>query len=107
MLEEIDKNAILPADLKLNRGVLITISLSTLDDDIAKIFEPNAPRPKDRLEVLQAVKDEGFRAGIAYIPVLPFISDCQLEDMIKTAKDFEADYVFVGALSLYAKDIYY
>ena len=52
LLKEIDENAILPKDLKLKRGVLITFSLSTVDEKIAKIFEPNAPKPNERLENL-------------------------------------------------------
>ena len=112
MLKEIDENAILPKDLeKLKHGTLITFSFSTLDEKIAKIFEPNAPKPKERLETLQKIKEVGFYAGIAYIPVLPFISDSdeQLEKMIKVAKEFQADYVFVGALTLYGvgKELYY
>jgi DNA repair photolyase len=112
LLKEIDKNAILPPDLsKLKHGTLITFSLSTLEEKIAKIFEPNAPKPRERLEVLQKVKDAGFYAGIAYIPVLPFLSDSdeQLEEMIRTAKEFNADYVFVGSLTLHGigKDLYY
>ena len=112
LLKEIDKNAILPKDLsKLGHGVLITFSLSVLDEKIAKIFEPNAPKPRERLETLQKVKEEGFYAGVALIPVLPFISDSpeQIEEMIKTAKEYRADYVFVGALTLYGigKELYY
>ncbi|RLG62859.1 radical SAM protein [archaeon] len=112
LLKEIDENAILPKDLeKLKHGTLITFSFSTLDEKIAKIFEPNAPKPKERLETLQKIKEVGFYAGIAYIPVLPFISDSdeQLEKMIKVAKEFQADYVFVGALTLYGvgKELYY
>jgi len=108
LLKRIDENAILPEDLcKLNHGVLITFSLSTIDEKIAKIFETNAPKPKERLETLYKVKEAGFYAGIAYIPVLPFISD-ELEKMIKAAKDFNADYVFGGTLTLYGigKEIY-
>jgi len=112
LLKEIDKNAILPQDLSNSKhGVLITFSLSTLDDETARIFESNAPKPKERLETLQKVKEEGFYAGVAYIPVLPFISDSdeQLEEMIKIAKEIQADYVFVGALTLYGigKELYY
>jgi len=112
LLKEIDENAILPRDLsELKHCVLITFSLSTLDEKIAKIFEPNAPKPKERLETLWRVKEAGFYAGIAYIPVLPFISDSdkQLEEMIKTAKEFQVDYVFVGTLTLYGvgKKLYY
>jgi len=113
LLSEIDKNAILPKDLqgKLKHGALITVSLSTLEGNIAKIFEPNAPKPKERLDVIQKAKEEGLYTGIAYIPVLPFISDSneQLDEMIKTAKEYGADYVFVGALTLYGigKKLYY
>ncbi|OYT30601.1 MAG: radical SAM protein [Thermofilum sp. ex4484_79] len=112
LLEEIDKGAILPSDLvKIGHGVFITFSLSTLDEKTAEIFEPHAPRPKERLETLQKVREEGFYAGVAYIPVLPFISDSneQLEEMVKTAKEFQADYIFVGALTLYGvgKKLYY
>ena len=113
LLTHINENAILPADLrgKLNHGALITFSFSSLDEGIAKIFEPNAPKVKERLETLSKVKEEGLPTGIAYIPVLPFISDTdeQLEEMIKTARDYEVDYVFVGALTLYGagKTLYY
>jgi len=76
LLEEIDEKAILPKDLgRLKRGTMITFSFSTLDEEIAKIFEPNAPKPKERLKALQKIKEHGLYAGIAYIPVLPFISD--------------------------------
>jgi len=113
ILEEIDKRAILPGDLRNNvgRGVLITFSLSTLDPEISRIFEPGAPDPLERLKAMRRVKDVGFKAGVAYIPVLPFISDTEeeLEKMIEAAKEFEADYVFVGALTLYGsgKELYY
>lgn len=113
LLKKIDENAFLPVDLedKINHGVFITISLSTLDEDIARIFEPNAPKPKDRLKVLEKVKDKGFHAGIAFIPVLPFISDSDeaLEEFVKTAKEYNADYIFIGALTLFGigKKLYY
>jgi len=113
ILEEIDKRAILPGDLRnsVGRGVLITFSLSTLDPEISRIFEPGAPSPLERLKAMRRVKDVGFKAGVAYIPVLPFISDTEeeLEKMIGAAKEFGADYVFVGALTLYGfgKELYY
>jgi len=103
LLKEIDKNAILPKDLqKLKHGVLITFSLSTLKEEIAKIFEPGAPSPQERLDTLKEVKKEGFYAGIAFIPVLPFISDLdeELEEMAKTVKEYKADYVFFSTLTL-------
>lgn len=117
LLKEIDRNAILPDDLgsKLKRGAIISFSLSTLDEKLAKIFEPGAPSPKERLETMQKCKEKGFLVGVDYIPVLPFLSDSeeQLDEMIKTAKDYGADFVLVGALTLFgngpadSKTLYY
>jgi DNA repair photolyase len=117
ILKEIDRNAILPEDLreKLKRGTVISFSLSTLDEKLAKIFEPGAPPPKKRLETMRKCKEEGFLAGVNFIPVLPFLSDSdeQLEEMIKTAKDFGADFTLVGGLTLFgngpsdSKTLYY
>jgi DNA repair photolyase len=117
LLKEIDKTAILPNDLKpkLKRGVIISFSISTLDDKLAKTLEPGAPTPKERLETMQKCKEEGFLVGVDYIPVLPFLSDSeeQLDEMIKTAKAQGADFVFVGVLTLFGnkpadcKTLYY
>ncbi|HEC87001.1 MAG TPA: radical SAM protein [Thermoplasmatales archaeon] len=105
LLKEIDKSAILPCDLKpkLKHGTIISFSLSTLDNKLAKVLEPGAPKPIERLETVEKCKDEGFFVGINYIPVLPFISDSkeQLNEMIKVAEEYGADFVFVGGLTLF------
>jgi len=106
-LKEIDKNAILPEDLrdKICSGVLITFSFSTLDERVRRIFEPNASKIEERLNAIKELKDLGFKVGMAFIPLLPFISDSeeQMEEMVKTAKEFNVDYVFFGDLTLYGK----
>ncbi|RZN40301.1 MAG: radical SAM protein [Methanophagales archaeon ANME-1-THS] len=117
ILKELDTRAILPEDLrqKLNRGVIISFSFSTLDERVAQIFEPGAPAPEERLETLSACKNEGFLVGANFIPVLPFISDSgeQLDAMIQTAKAHGADFVLVGGLTLFGdgpadcKTLYY
>ena len=107
LLKEIDRKAILPNDLKpkLKRGVIIYFSISTLDEKLAKILEPGAPLPKERLEIMKRCKKEGFLVGVCYIPILPFLSDSeeQLDEMIKTAKDYGAIFVLVGGLTLFGK----
>ena len=113
ILKEIDENAVLPADLrgKLNNGVLITFSFSTLDENVRKIFEPNAPKVKERLDTVKELKDLGLKVGIAFIPLLPFISDSEerIEEMVKAAKELNVNYVFFGDLTLYGKgkEIYF
>lgn len=108
ILKEIDKKAILPADLKpeLKHGVIISFSISTLDEKLAKILEPGAPKPIERLETMKRCKEEGFFTGVCFIPVLPFLSDSeeQLDKTIRTVKQHGADFIFVGSLTLFGKD---
>ncbi len=109
LLEEIDENAIMPSCLNLKRGAIISFSFSTLDEKISKIVEPGAPAPIKRLEVMKEF--EGFLKGVAFIPVLPFLSDSteNMEEMVKVAKEYGAHYALFGALTLSGegKEIYY
>jgi DNA repair photolyase len=54
---------------------------------------------------MKKCKEEGFLTGVCYAPTLPFISDTEekLDRMIKTAKEYGAEYAFVGSLTLYGK----
>jgi DNA repair photolyase len=107
LLKQIDEKAILPEELKpkLKHGTIISFSPSTLDEKLAKIFEPGAPSPNVRLETMKKCKEQGFLVGVDYIPVLPFLSDSdeQLDEMITTARDYGADFALVGALTLFGK----
>lgn len=117
LLKEIDKVAVLPEDLKgkVKHGAIVSFSFSNVDESLAKIFEPGAPPPKERLETMKACKNAGLYVGANLMPVLPFITDSEeyLEKMIPTVKDYGADYVFVGGLTLFGsgptdcKTLYY
>lgn len=107
ILKEIDKKAVLPKDLqrKLGRGVIISSSISTMDEKLAKIFELGAPTPKERLETMKKCKEQGFLVGMNFIPTLPFLSDSDehLEEMIKTADEYRMDFVLAGTLTLFGQ----
>lgn len=107
ILKEIDAAAIHSPDLKdkLHRGVVISFSFSTLDPDIAATLEPGAPLPQARLETMKKCKEAGFMVGMNCIPTLPFISDTdeKLEAFVKTARQYGADYILIGGLTLFGK----
>ena len=117
ILKEIKEVAILPDELdgKLDNGVIISFSFSTLDDKLAKIIEPGAPSPRERLKIMNKYSDAGFKTGIINMPTLPFLSDSEedIEIMVKTAKKYGAHYVLYGGLTLYGdapddcKTVYY
>lgn len=105
LLKEIDEAAILPADLqgKLNRGVILATSVSTMSEEVARTLEPGAALPVQRLEMILQLKEEGFLAGVNAIPVLPFISDTEeeLNMMVSSAANHHADFILVGGLTLF------
>lgn len=117
ILREINENAILPDDLKqkLPGGAIVSFSFSTPDEKLAKIFEPHAPTPKERLETLKLFKDEGFKTGICFMPVLPYLSDSkkEMEKMVYLAKNYGADSIITAGLTLFGdkkndcKEVYF
>jgi DNA repair photolyase len=105
LLKKIDTDAILPADLAvtLKNKAIITFSFSTIDDAIAKIFEPGATLPSIRLKTMKSVIDSGFKCGVSMMPLLPYISDTteHLDLMFQTFKDIGAHYVFPATITLF------
>ena len=81
ILNGIKEVAILPDALmdKLDDGVIISFSFSTLNKKLSKIIEPGAPSPIERLETMKKFSDAGFKTGIINMPALPFISDSENE----------------------------
>jgi DNA repair photolyase len=108
LLMQIDKAAILPEDLKTNpgRGVIISFSLSTLDEKLAKQIEPGAPPPQKRLEALRECSSSGFLCGVNAMPLLPFITDTdeEIEKIVVAAKQYGANYILIAGLTLFGND---
>lgn len=106
LLEKIDREAILPQDLKekLGRGTIITFSFSTLDNKVARLFEPGAPSPDLRLNTLKKTQNAGFLSGVSLMPLLPFISDTTAQlDLLFTSFQHCADYVLPATLTLFGQ----
>lgn len=105
LLKKIDEKAIIPDSLKnkIDHGVIVSHSFSTVDPDLASIFEPSASTVEERLETMQKFKNEGFMVGANLMPVLPFLSDSEeeLEKMMVAVKNHGAEFVLVGGLTLF------
>ena len=108
LLRQIDANSILPEDLKQNpgRGVIISFSFSTLDENLAKQIEPGAPSPQNRMETLKLFSDNGFLCGVNAMPLLPYISDTEeeIEKIVAAAKQYGANYILIAGLTLFGND---
>ncbi len=105
LFKKIDEKAVLPKRLqgKLDYGMIVSFSFSTVDPKLASIFEPGASTVEERLETMQKFSEEGFLVGANLMPVLPFLSDTEvhLDEMIGKMKEYGAEFVLVGGLTLF------
>lgn len=74
--------------------VHVFLSASTLDHSLAGKLEPRAAAPRRRLEVLQILKGSGISVGLLCSPVIPGLTDFDIERVIQ--KGHEAGATVVG-----------
>jgi DNA repair photolyase len=84
---------------KIN-NCIVTISLTSMNKSIANIFEKDVPSPKVRLQTIRKLSKSGITAGIAQIPILPYITEIEIEDIIKSAKKHGAYHFLYKYLEL-------
>lgn len=54
---------------------VVQMTLTTYDDELTKIIEPNVSTTKERFEVLKIMRDNNIPTVIWLCPILPFIND--------------------------------
>jgi DNA repair photolyase len=87
--------------LKKGRDFEVGLSITTADDSIRKLFEPNAPPIKDRVRAL----DELHRAGIrTYVMIAPMLPKAESLAEILTGK---VDYVMFDRMNYHYADWVY
>jgi DNA repair photolyase len=63
----------------------VTFTITTADDALGRVLEPGAPLVSRRLAALRRLADAGILAGVAMMPVLPFLEDTQ-ENVLAIAR---------------------
>lgn len=87
-------------DLLKQLDCMATLSISSLNSHVIHIFEPNVPSPKKRLKTVQTLRNNKIRAGIALIPMLPYIVEYELESILKALHNVDAQYLLYKHLEL-------
>ena len=62
-------------EINSKNNVIIKFTITTPDDKLSKIIEPNVCISSKRLEAIKILNDNGIFTGIMMNPVLPFITD--------------------------------
>ena len=74
--------------------VSVALSITSLTPQIARTLEPRAPAPRKRLAAVRALSEAGVPAWVAIAPVVPGITDHELEHLVEAAADAGAKGVF-------------
>jgi DNA repair photolyase len=56
---------------------VVQMTLTTYDEDLCRIVEPNVSTTKERFKVLKVLRDHGIPTVVWLGPILPFISDTE------------------------------
>jgi len=62
-------------DINSKTKCVIQMTLTTYDEKLCKVIEPNVSTTRERFEVLKTLRDEGIPTVVWLIPILPFIND--------------------------------
>jgi DNA repair photolyase len=60
-----------------NTKCVVQMTLTTFDDELCKIIEPNVCTTKRRIEVLEEMHKRGIPTVVWLTPILPFINDTE------------------------------
>jgi DNA repair photolyase len=85
-------------DLARDRLVSVMVSITSLDSDIKRTLEPRTASPQARLKVIEQLSSAGVPVGVLVAPVIPALTDNEMEhilDAAKTAGASSAGYVLL------------
>jgi len=80
--------------------VHVSISLSTLDARLARLLEPRAASPAARLALIRQLSAAGIPVAVLAAPVIPALTDRELEDILAAAREAGARAAWYTMLRL-------
>jgi DNA repair photolyase len=100
----VTKSALVVRDIDLlqkmaSRGLVkVALSITTLDSRVARAMEPRAATPNRRLAAIRQLTDAGIPSQVMVAPVIPGLTDHEIESILAAAKDagaLDAGYVLL------------
>jgi len=88
----VTKSSLVERDLDLlvpmaeKRLVRVYVSVTTLDRTLARQLEPRATQPARRLETIRVLADAGVPVGVMTAPVIPVLTDPEMEAILEAAR---------------------
>ena len=105
----VTKSTLIERDIDLLQQIharstlVVHITITTPDADLARKLEPRAPRPDLRLRTVKRLREAGLRVGILNSPLLPGITDDPTDIDRMAALAAQHDATFFAAMPLFLK----
>lgn len=93
----VTKGALIERDLDIlapmarKNLVRVGVSLTTLDARLSRKMEPRAPSPLRRLQMIRRLTEVGVPVRVMTSPVVPGLTDHELENLLEAGRDAGAD----------------
>ena len=66
-------------------AALVMVSVTTLDDAVARVMEPRAARPARRLDAIRQIASAGIPVGVMVAPIVPGLTDHEVPAILEAA----------------------
>jgi len=73
------------AELAQLNAACVFLSVTTLDEDLARTMEPLTASPSLRLQVIRELTDAGIPVGVLMGPIVPGLTDHEIDGILKHA----------------------
>ena len=83
----------------------VGMSLPTLRNDLAKVYEPKAPAPSQRLATLRAAKEAGLHVYVAMAPTYPECDEADLRATLTAVADLDPITIFHEPINIRAENV--
>ena len=83
----IERDIDLLAEMAQRRQAAAAVTITTLDPNLSRILEPRAAAPERRLRTIRTLAEAGIPVGVSIAPVIPFITEPDLERVLQAAVD--------------------
>jgi DNA repair photolyase len=89
----ITKSALIERDIDIlaamaqKQQAVAAVTITTLDHTIARTLEPRAASPTRRLQTIRRLAEAGIPVSVSVAPIIPFITEPELEHILTAARD--------------------
>jgi DNA repair photolyase len=88
-------------DLFTGRPVQLGVTLTTLDERLAELWEPGAASVRERFSVIEAARQAGIETSVMLGPLLPFLSDSEvaIDGLLERVAELGVGRIWVDGLN--------